>query len=76
MMLRLIPLLVLLLSMSLSARGVEIIARGGSQVVIFDADQPESENPKLTWSWDVKGATNLPGSSAGSAVVFREFTFN
>ena len=60
MMLRLIPLLVLLLSMSLSARGVEIIACGGSQVVIFDADQPESENPKLTWSWDVKGATNLP----------------
>ena len=57
MMLRLIPLLVLLLSMSLSARGVEIIACGGSHVVIYDADQPKSENPKLTWSWDVKEAT-------------------
>ena len=39
---------------------MEIIACGGSQVVIFDADQPEGENPKLKWSWDVKEATNLP----------------
>lgn len=56
----LIPLLFILLSLALSARGAEIIACGGSRVVIFDADQPEGENPKLKWSWDVKEATNLP----------------
>ena len=55
-----IALWMLLLSLSLPARGVEIIACGGSQVVIFDADQPAGENPKLKWSWDVKEATNLP----------------
>lgn len=45
---------------ALSARDVEIVACGGSQVVIFDADQPAGPNPKLKWSWDVKEATNLP----------------
>ena len=55
-----ILLLFILLSLSLPARGSEIVACGGSQVVIFDADQPGGENPKLKWSWDVKEATNLP----------------
>jgi len=51
---------VILLVVSLSARAAEIIACGGSRVVIFDANQPAGANPKLTWSWDVKEATNLP----------------
>lgn len=46
--------------MERTARGVEIIACGGSRAVIFDADQPDGETPKLKWSWDVKEATNLP----------------
>lgn len=51
---------VILLGVPLTTRGAEIIACGGSRVVIFDANQPEGANPKLTWSWDVKEATTLP----------------
>jgi hypothetical protein len=45
---------------ALSARDVEIVACGSSQVVIFKSDQPAGSNPKLKWSWDVIEATNLP----------------
>lgn len=53
-------LFVCLLTCSLGVHAVEIIACGGSQVLIFDANQPGAERPKLTWTWDVKEATNLP----------------
>lgn len=49
-----------LLVPALSARDLEIVACGGSLVVIFDADQPAGTNPKLKWRWDVSEATNLP----------------
>lgn len=43
-----------LLTCSLRVHAVEIIACGGSQVLIFDADPPGAERPKLTWTWDVR----------------------
>jgi hypothetical protein len=51
---------VLLLAWSSPASGIEIVACGGKQVVIFDSDQADAENPQVKWSWSVTEATNLP----------------
>jgi hypothetical protein len=51
---------VMLLGGSLPAAGVEIVACGGKQVVIFDSEQADGENPQIKWSWSVTEATNLP----------------